>query len=115
MTNTEDVNAADVSCIDLLEWLRGKLTDAEKTLAAREQAATTWKGGTNASWAAAARMHPSTASEPPLTKAARVEIATREERIATRCRYDVLMFRSAISALSHSNDQDQRPAPARKD
>jgi hypothetical protein len=88
---------------DLLGWLRGKLADAERTLAAREAAAAVWKSGTDKEWAESAKLHPDTAKEPPLTKAARMENARREERILVKCRRDVEMFKAVISALSHPN------------
>ena len=105
-SNSEPASVA-VCSTALLEWLRGKLNGAERALAAREQAAACWKTGTNATWEAVAKMHPDTAKEPPLTKAARMATARREERIAAQYRQDVSNYKAVIAALSHSNDKIQ--------
>ena len=88
---------------DLLGWLRGKLTDAERSLAAREQAAECWNSGTDEEWAESAKLHPATAKAPPLTKAARMANARREEQIAAKCRREVQNFKDVLAALSHPN------------
>lgn len=97
---------------DLLGWLHVKLADAERALAAREQAASVWKSGTDEEWAASAKLHPGTAKAPPLTKAERMKTARREEGIATKCRHEVEMFKAVLSALVPS---DGKAATATED
>lgn len=84
---------------DLLEWLRGKITDAEKAVRAREQAVSTFRSGTDESWAAAAEFHPLTSGR-PMSKKQRAEAAASNERIAVKCRLEVEMFNAVYAALS---------------
>lgn len=85
---------------NLIHWLMDKLADAEKALKWREDEARTWRTGTNAEWAAAAQMHPTTAGK-SLGKAARLVEAERHERIAVKMRREVEMFRATLRALGH--------------
>lgn len=84
---------------DLLEWLRGKITDAESTLKAREQMEETWRSGDDKSWAAAAAMHPSTSGKPPMKMADRIKVADGQRRIAVKCRRELKMFEAALAAV----------------
>lgn len=86
----------------LTEWLAKKLAEAKKALSAREQMEKTWRSGTDASWDAAAKAHPSTADKPPMTKADRLKAAEGQKRIAAKCRIDVEMFTN-LAALEQSN------------
>jgi hypothetical protein len=87
----------------LLGWLRSKLTEAENALRAREQGAIIFAQGDDASWASAARMHPSTANRSPLTKAERFTLKKRELRIAEKCRVDVEMLKELIQRIENPN------------
>jgi hypothetical protein len=75
---------------DLLTWLHGKLEAAEKTMEARKQEETTWRGGTNAEWRDTGCR---------LNKAERLELAELKSRIVIKCRCEVEMFKAVISAL----------------
>lgn len=86
---------------DLLGWLRKKITDAEKTLKTREDMAATWRTGTNAEWASAGAMHPSTIGRTP-SKASRLKEAQTHDRIAAKLRHELTMFRAVLAALSPS-------------
>ena len=85
----------------LLGWLRGKVSDAEKALEIREELAATWRTGTNAEWASAGAMHPSTAGRTP-SKAARITQAQMHDRIASKLRHELAMFRAVLAALGGS-------------
>jgi hypothetical protein len=84
--------------VELLDWLRVKLSDAEAALKAREEMARTWRHGSDEAWEAAAAMHPKTAGK-ALKRAARLTEAKKHARIATWCRRDVAMFRATLAAL----------------
>jgi len=88
---------------ELLEWLQEKLAQAEKSLRAREQMEKSWKSGTDEEWTAAAKMHPSTAKEPVMNKAARLKESQSQGRIAATCRRDVAMYKLAIEAVKNQN------------
>ncbi len=79
----------------LLEWLRGKLKDAEKSLECRIQAEDAWRGGTDKSWRKVGCK---------LTKEERTDVADRQARINVKCRHEVTMFKAVIEILSHSNE-----------
>ena len=83
---------------ELIDWLTGKLADAEIALRIREDMARTWRHGSDEAWAAAAMMHPSTAGRSP-DRAARITEAKKHARIATRLRQDVEMFRATLAHL----------------
>lgn len=83
-----------VPCSALLEWLRGKLADAEKALSARTEAAACWQGGDSQSWREVGCK---------MTKAQRLKVSEREARIAVKCARDVANYKAVIEALSHSN------------
>jgi hypothetical protein len=85
----------DNSKIEWLEWLRGKLADAEKALSARNEASACWQGGNSQSWREVGCK---------MTKAQRLTVSEREARIAVKCARDVANYKAVIEALSHSND-----------
>lgn len=76
---------------ELIEWCQSQLADAERDLAAREQAEQRWRSGTTASWREAGCR---------LTKPQRLRTADREARIAVLCRHNVEMIKAVIAALS---------------
>ena len=96
--------AQRVGSADLLGWLGEKIAAAEKAVKAREQAAATWRDGTNADWEAACAMHPTTAGR-ALKKRERMAAAAREDRIAAMCRRELQMFKATAKALSQPNTQ----------
>jgi len=89
---------------DITEFLQEKLAKAEMALRAREEAASTWRGGTDAEWREADQVYPSTRHLPPITKAERLAEADREDRIAEKCRRDIEMFQAAIAILDRLPD-----------
>ena len=92
---TEEGRVVGITHEELLDWLRAKVTEAEKAVATREQMAETWRRGTDAEWIAAAGLHPSTAGK-SLGKASRKKEATMHDRIAIRMRRDLAMLRLAL-------------------
>ena len=79
-----------VTNTDLLDWLRGKLADAEKAMAARKEMEATWRSGNDREWkAAGCRLN----SEQRLMESA------KQGRIATKCQREIEMFKAAIDAL----------------
>jgi hypothetical protein len=84
----------------LLEWLRGKLAEAEKHLQFRIEGAEMWRSGTDESWKAAARLSGEKAS----TKAERLRTAESFDRIAVKCRREVEMFKAAIASLNRMEE-----------
>jgi hypothetical protein len=84
---------------ELSTWLRSKLSEAETALRAREQMEKSWRSGTDESWEAAAKMHPSTADKPPMTRAQRLKESEAQGRIALKCRKDVEMLRAVLSII----------------
>lgn len=87
---------------DLVAWLRGKVEEAEKTLKTREDMAGLMRTGTNAEWAAAANMHPSTRGQTS-SKADRLRDADAHDRIAGKLRHELAMFRATLTALDQPN------------
>jgi hypothetical protein len=83
---------------DLLEWLRGKITEAEKALRAREEMERVWQCGSDEEWARVAALHPSTAGK-PIKKADRLREAELQGRIAAKCRIDLEMLHAAYAAI----------------
>ncbi len=73
-----------------IEFIQSKLTDAEKTLKAREEMERVWRGGTDASWKAAGCR---------LTKAQRLKDAAMHGRIAVKNRTEVEMFKAVLNEL----------------
>lgn len=87
----------------LIEWIRGKLAESEQSLRSRLKMAESWKIGDDASWDSAAKMHPSTANEPRMTKADRLRESKTQERIAERNARDVEMWKTVLEmAQAHS-------------
>jgi hypothetical protein len=79
---------------ELLEWLREKLADAEKAVKAREHMESTWRGGTDKSWAAVGCK---------MTKPQRLKESATHGRILVKCRREVEMFKTAIVMLSEDS------------
>jgi hypothetical protein len=96
---------SDVSQQELLAWLSEKIADSERALKAREDAAAVWRIGTNAEWAAASALHPSTVGR-SAKKRERLAIADREKRIAEKLRRDLKMF-DALSAVLRQPDPEE--------
>ncbi len=85
---------------ELLDWLRGKLKEAEKAVLAREQMAETERGGTEEIWRAVAK-----ATGPPYRgKAERERSAQAQDRIAVKCRRDLRMFYLTIAIVERSEE-----------
>ncbi len=80
-------------------WVRAKLVEAEKSVRAREQMEEGYRTGTDAEWEAAAKMHPSTANEPRMTKADRLKESATQGRIAVKCRRDVEMLKLVLALI----------------
>lgn len=75
---------------EIIAFLREQLTRAEQSLSAREQGEACWRGGTSESWRAAGCRK---------TKAQRIEVAEREQRIGVKNRHEVAMFKAAITLI----------------
>lgn len=85
-----------------LGWLSEKISEAEKAVKVRAEMAATCRSGTNAQWAAASSMHPSTVGRSP-TKGERLVEAARHDRIAVKLRHDLQMLKAIAAALSQPN------------
>lgn len=104
-----DESAGPVDCgvakqaagAEMLSWLRGKVADAERALKTREDMAATWRGGTDAEWRAAGKLHPSTTGL-ALGKAARLKAAAGHDRIAGKLRRELAMFRAVLATLTQA-------------
>jgi hypothetical protein len=83
----------------VLEFISSKLKDAESRLKTREAMEMVWRGGTNATWAAAAALHPSTAGK-SLSKRERLKQADTHARIAVKLKHEVEMFKAALELVS---------------
>ena len=101
-TSPQTPTRDSVTSSDLLGWLRGKLTEAEVAVRAREQMADTWRHGSDEMWKAAAELHPSTSGK-ALDRPARLTEAKKHARIAGKLRRDVGMYRATLAALSPPN------------
>jgi hypothetical protein len=83
----------------ITEFIRSKITEAQKAIAAREQMVAMFSTGSDESWAEAAKLHPSTAGR-PMSKAGRAREVAVHDRIATRLRCELKMFESISQALA---------------
>lgn len=83
----------------LLEWLRRKLADAEKSLRYREESEQIWRDKHEESWKAAARMK----GDEVIPKKERLKLAKSENRIAKKCRVEVENYRAVIAILTISH------------
>lgn len=83
---------------EMQSWLITKIANAEQTVKAREQMASTWRSGTDESWVIAAEMHPSTAGK-SMKRVARMKAAQAEDRIVEKCRHELAMFKAVYAAL----------------
>ena len=99
--NTESTGKATsptLSSSDLLEWLRGEIEATEHTVKAREQAETTWRGGTDKSWRATGCT---------LSRAERLNNAEFNGRMAAKYRRNLDLIRAIAAIVANSNDQSQ--------
>lgn len=96
MKTPEEVTSKSVGRGDLLVWLREKLAAAEKSLAARKQAAECWPGGSDKTWRAAGNT---------MTKGERLAQAEIETRIAAKYQRDVDNYLAVIVALHNTPNQ----------
>ena len=74
----------------LLEWLRVKLSDAEKSLAARREMEITWRGGDDRIWQAVGCK---------LSRGQRLYESEAQGRLAKKCQRDVEMFKATIAII----------------
>lgn len=89
---------------EVVEWLRGKIAEAEKTVAAREQMEACWRDGDDKEWADAAKLHPSTAGKPVMLKVDRIKESEAQGRIAAKCRHELEMFRTILKEIEKAAD-----------
>lgn len=89
----------------LLDWLRGKLADAEQSLRCREEIAASCERSADPKyWEELAKMPgvivttTSRGRKAPTAKDD-LESAARHRRIAIKCRHEVKMFEATIAAL----------------
>jgi len=85
----------------LLDWLRGKVTQAENTLETRRRMAGVFRSGTQAQWNAAAVG----TDWRPSTRAERMQEAEGHDRIAVQLAHELTMFQRALAALSCAKNQ----------
>jgi hypothetical protein len=80
-------------------WLLGKISDAEKALKIREGMVAVWRTGTDSEWFSAAEMHPSTFGQ-RLSNEVRLEQSNLHERVASKLRHELAMFRALRTKLA---------------
>jgi hypothetical protein len=78
-----------------VEFVKGKLADAEKSLKFREESEKVWREGTDKSWRAVGCK---------MTKQQRLEVSACHGRIAVKCRREVEMFKEVLARLQAPND-----------
>jgi hypothetical protein len=79
----------------VIEWLKGKISEAESHLRYRENSELSWRDGDEASWKAAARL----SGAKPMSKQERLQEAERAARIAVKCRREVEMFKAVLATV----------------
>jgi len=80
----------------VVEFIKGKLADAESRLQMRVAMQNVWASGTDESWRAVGCRR---------TKSQRLKDAAMHGRIATKNRREVLMFKATLAALQAPNDK----------
>lgn len=99
MKLTRETRASEaVQPQELRDWLLVKIDEAQTAVACRAQAERTYLSGDDASWAAAAEIHPSTRGK-PMKKAERMLAARIESRIAAKCRRELEMFKAVLKIV----------------
>lgn len=110
--NGKEVTPADILCIagvaepnktEMLQWLQAKISESEKSVKAREQMEEGYKTGSDAQWAMAAKLHPSTRGLPPMSKTDRLKESATQGRIAEKCRREVEMFKAVFEAIRNAD------------
>lgn len=84
---------------ELLLWLQTKITEAQRCVTAREQAAETWKSGSDEDWKSVG------ASE---SREQRLQTAAVNQRIAESYRRDVKCLERLIEIVAHGQDEGGR-------
>jgi hypothetical protein len=74
----------------LSEFIQSQIILVSKSIKCREQASKSWRGGTDKSWRAVGCT---------MTKAQRLEVAQREERILVKLRHELESFQRVKEAL----------------
>lgn len=87
----------------LVEFIKAKLADAEKSLSCRAEMRQTWAGGTDKSWRAVGCK---------LTKAQRLEHSAMHGRIEIKQRREVEMFKAVLEKLEAHNESSSPAPPA---
>lgn len=87
--------------------LEEKLSASEKSLKLREQMESSWRSGDDASWEAAAALHPSTAGK-VMKRMGRIREAGRQGRIADKIRAETRATKEALAALSRLEEERTR-------
>jgi hypothetical protein len=85
----------DVGLGACVEYIKAKISDAEKAVKFRDESYKTWRCGTDASWRAAG----CTAS-----KAERLKTADGHARIAIKCRKELQTLQAVLEYLEAPND-----------
>ncbi len=113
MNTNDSTPPADVAATE--KWLQEKLNEAEQSLRSRQQMERTLRSGTDASWALAAKLHPSTANNPPFTKEQRIKAAEGQKRISVKCLRDVEMYRRVLALVRELSQAQSELAAAREE
>ena len=83
--------------LDLSVFLRQKVADAERSIAARRESETCWRGGTDTEWLGASKLRGSGLRDVPVqSRAERLDNATRDQHIAARLEQEVAFYRSTL-------------------
>ena len=86
----------------VVDFIKVKLAEAERSVKCREQGEACFRGGTDSDWKSAANMHSSTRGR-AMSKAQRMAAANAEKRIAVKCRREVELFKATLEMLQAPN------------
>ena len=79
-----------------VEYIKSKITEAEKALKFREDSYKLWRGGTEEAWRAAGSR---------ASKAERVKTSDGHGRIAIKCRRELEILQSVLEHLQAPNEK----------
>lgn len=81
---------------NLAEFIKSKMVEVEKAIAAREESSKAWRGGTDKSWKAVGCYK---------SKPDRIAVAEREERILIKLRHELEMFNGVLEILTTQREE----------
>lgn len=82
----------------VIEFAKLKVSEAQKSVAIREEMVKAWRGGTNESWKQACAMHPLTDGK-QLSRKDRIKESETHARIAIKLRRELKIFSEIVLRL----------------